>query len=156
MELRRPHPLYAVVSLSRYLYLLLLPLARGFISAWGGGVAAWLEGAWFDLCILGLLFGLGGLLWLCTQYRADKEGIFLTTGIFRRREVLLPAGKITCLSAVQPFYLRPFRAVFLRADTPAGSYKRADFSLLQTGFSPWPKGRGPRASNSMSPGEWPL
>ena len=89
MELRRPHPLYAVVSLSRYLYLLLLPLARGFISAWGGGVAAWLEGAWFDLCILGLLFGLGGLLWLCTQYRADKEGIFLTTGIFRRREVLL-------------------------------------------------------------------
>lgn len=130
MELRRPHPLYAVVSLSRYLYLLLLPLARGFISAWGGGVAAWLEGAWFDLCILGLLFGLGGLLWLCTQYRADKEGIFLTTGIFRRREVLLPAGKITCLSAVQPFYLRPFRAVFLRADTPAGSYKRADFSLL--------------------------
>lgn len=111
MELRRPHPLYAVVSLSRYLYLLLLPLARGFISAWGGGVAAWLEGAWFDLCILGLLFGLGGLLWLCTQYRADKEGIFLTTGIFRRREVLLPAGKM---------HLPLSGAAFLSASIPGG------------------------------------
>ena len=38
--------------------------------------------------------------------------------------------KIATLCAIRSFYLRPFGAVHLRADTLAGSQKRNDFSLF--------------------------
>lgn len=128
-----PHPIFIVESLSGVIYLLLLPLARGAITALQGGFVAWLAGAWFDLFILFFILGAGVLRWWMTRYRCDERGLWLRCGVLFWRESFIPIENITTLALVDAFYLKPFGAVKLRAETPAGSGKRVDFALTVSG-----------------------
>jgi uncharacterized membrane protein YdbT with pleckstrin-like domain len=127
---RHSHPFLILHNLKGFLYMLIIPLVRGFITAFGGGLRAWLDSAWVDLLVLAFILLGSTLQWYFCVYRFDREGLHACQGLIIRRTYYIPMQKIATLCAIRSFYLRPFGAVHLRADTLAGSQKRNDFSLF--------------------------
>lgn len=123
------HPLSIGAFLYRFLFLLILPLARGFISALTGGLMAWLGGAWFDILIVALIVALAYEKWRHLLYYMDDSGVYSTNGIFFKQSLFIPMARISTLSTQRPFWLRPFRVVKLRIDTLARDPKKADLQL---------------------------
>lgn len=126
----RPHPLSILSYLAKYLFLLLIPLLRGFLSALQGGLYHWLSSAWIDLLLVLGYLGLGVVIWLCYTLSPTPEGLYVRRGVFLREEYLLPRSRFSCITTVEPFYLKPFGGVFLRVDTPGGGLKQADLSVF--------------------------
>ena len=53
MSEHRTHPVTLLQMIWRFLFLLIFPAARGFLTALSGGnVAEWLDGAWKDILII--------------------------------------------------------------------------------------------------------
>ncbi len=127
----RPHPAAIFGYLSRVVYLLIIPFARGlFLALRAGSLLAWAHGAWFDILVLLFIVGLAVVRWRLTIYRYDEKGLYLARGLLLRRTQFLPMKHITTLSVEYPFLLRPIRAVVLRADTTGGSARSYDFEVL--------------------------
>lgn len=129
-QTHRAHPVTILANLWRVFYLIVIPVLRGFASALRGGFAAWVSGAWMDILILLLMVALAVWRWRSVTYWYDDEVIELRSGVFYRKRTRVLWEKIVTLSEVEAFYLRPFGAVLFRADTPGGSFKSADFTIL--------------------------
>jgi len=130
MKKQRTHPIMLVQFVWRFLFLLILPVLRGFwAAASGGSLSGWLSGAWMDLLSVFSIFALAFLQWWCLTYQATAEGLLVESGIFFRRSFQIPNRRVTTLTVVRPFYLKPFGAVYLRADTLAGGVERTDLTL---------------------------
>lgn len=127
--LQHSHPFSIATYLYRFLFLLLLPLLRGFLSALQGGLWAWVAGAWMDLLFLALLLTLSYLKWYTFQYHFDESGIFYTNGIFITAKTFIPAARISTFAVRQPFWLRPFGIAHVRVDTIARDANKADLSF---------------------------
>lgn len=123
------HPIIIFQYLKRFLFLLIIPLARGFLYALRGGVLLWLQGAWLDLLVLGLILALSWGKWFKFKYYMDESTFYYTTGIFFQREFAIPLHRISSFTLFKPFWLRPFRVVRLRLDTIARSPTQADLEL---------------------------
>ena len=78
------HPFSILTFLYRFLFLLIIPLARGFISALTGDIFSWVRGAWFDILIVALIIILAYQKWEHFQYHMDINGVYIATGIFFR------------------------------------------------------------------------
>lgn len=138
MQAKRMHKINIIGGLSHFLYLLIIPMVRGFVLALrGGGITAWLAGAWFDVLVIVSIILLGFFRWYLTLYVYNEDGITISKGVFVKKQSFIPKSQVYCLSVVSPFYLKPFRAVKLRADTPAGSFRQADFILTVTKDEAW-------------------
>jgi len=131
MKYRHSHPINILEHTSRFLGLLLLPLLRAcailFLN--GGDLYVWLTGAWLDICTVLLILALGMIGWFRYVYRLDREGIRIKRGILLSRDRFLPYRKLSVLAVERPFYLRPFGAVRVRADTDGGLPNIPDFSI---------------------------
>ena len=57
----RVHPITILGNLWRVLYLIIIPVLRGFFSALGNNLAGWLSGAWADILILLLMVAIAVL-----------------------------------------------------------------------------------------------
>ena len=135
-RIHRAHPVMMLEFLWRFLFLLILPLVRGFVSSLSGGFYLWLQGAWFDLLVVGAILSLAFFQWYFFRFRLVElegkgRGLVLIQGIFRRQESFIPAGRICTLSTTASFYLRPIAGVRLCADTLAGG-RTPDFSFTVT------------------------
>lgn len=138
----RPHPLYILYSLWRYLFILLLPLLRGLyyvvinsFTLTGGfslavNISYWLRGAWVDVLSVLAFLSVGILLWATFIIEVSADGLRVRRGIFRRESTFLPTSKFTCITTVAPLRLRLFRAVELRLDTPGGTLAQADLVVM--------------------------
>ena len=126
----RAHPIMIVSNLWRVLYLSIVPVLRGFFFALQGGLARWLQSAWIDILLLIFMVAVAVLRWRRTRYLLSESVMRVETGLLMRKQADIPWERMVTVSVVQPFYLWPFRAVQLRADTLGGSYKDADISLL--------------------------
>lgn len=124
------HPLTIFANLWRVLYLTIIPVLRGFFLALRGNLGQWLQGAWMDILVFLLMIALAVFRWWLVTYHFDAEGIAIDLGWLLRRHIHVPWERITTTSAVESFYLRPFRAVRLRADTLGGGADKADFTIL--------------------------
>jgi len=127
-----------VANLWRVLYLVVIPVFRGLLVALQGDLSRWLQGAWLDIIILLLMVGIAVWRWWVVTYTCDDDAIHIRSGMIVRKHARVPWNQIVSLSLVSSFYLRPFRAAHLRADTLGGSFKDADFSFLISAR----KGRG--------------
>lgn len=127
---RRTHPISIFFFLSRFLYLLLIPLLRGLTALFTGGLLAWISGAWLDLLILFLIVILAHQHWLQFKYYTDDNSIHYTIGIFYRQVGAIPFRHVSTLSIQQHFWLRPIRVVKLRVDTLAMGKGKADLQLF--------------------------
>lgn len=120
------HPFSILTFLYRFLFLLIIPLARGFMSALTGDIFSWVRGAWLDILIVALIMLLAYQKWDHFIYYLDSSGIYIAIGIFFRSEFHIPMERISTLSVMRPFWLRPFRIARVRIDTIAGDPRNAD------------------------------
>lgn len=123
------HPFSILLYLWRFLFLLIIPLARGFLSAVTGGLIAWLYGAWVDILIVGLIITLAYQKWAQFKYYMDKSGIYYTSGILFRSKTFIPMRSISTLSSLKAFWLRPLGVVKLRVDSIARDPAKADLEF---------------------------
>lgn len=128
-SMRRTHPLSILIFLYRFLFLLILPLLRGFLSALNGNLKEWFTGVWIDVLVLFALIVISTLKWALFQYYMDKDTIELTYGIIFRHKITLPMRSVTTLSSLSSIWLRPFWISKVRIDTAARGTRKADFSF---------------------------
>ncbi len=131
MKYQHSHPINIFEHTSRFLILLLFPLLRavGSIFLSGGSLYAWLQGAWFDILTILLIVGLGFIAWFKYVFYTAEDGIYIKKGILLVKYRFISYRKLTVLSIEKPWYLIPFRAVRLRADTDGGIPTTPDFSI---------------------------
>ena len=131
MSEHRTHPVTLLQMIWRFLFLLIFPAARGFLTALSGGnVAEWLDGAWKDILIIAAILLLAFLQWWCLRYRWESVGLSIRRGVLFRQRMFIPAAKIITMSLTRPFYLKPVGGVRLRVDTWAGAGNSTDISLI--------------------------
>lgn len=130
MTVYRAHPITIVGNLGRVLYLIIIPVVRGFAAALQDGLAGWLSGAWVDILILLLMIGIAVLRWWRVEFWWDNDLVHIKKGVIFRNYIRIPWQKIITVSATRSFFLRPFRAVRLRVDSMGGSIKDPDFSIV--------------------------
>ncbi|WP_172439097.1 MULTISPECIES: PH domain-containing protein [Anaerotruncus] len=123
------HPFSMLTFLYRFLFLLIIPLARGFLSALTGDLLSWISGAWMDILTVLLIFLLAWKKWDCFKYYMDECGVFYTSGIFFKRETFIPVDRICTCAVMRPFWLRPLKVARLRVDTIARGANKADVSF---------------------------
>ena len=128
-KLIHAHPISIFFFLYRFLYLLLIPLARGIISALLGGPSRWMSGAWLDLLIFGWIFFLAYEKWNHFKYYMDEDRFYYTEGIFYKRETWISMERICTLSTQQPLWMQPFGLVTLRIDTLALAPDKPDLFM---------------------------
>ena len=125
----RAHPVTILRYLWKFLFLLIVPVIRGFLSALTGGFIAWLNGAWMDVLIVALIVALAVLKWRCFKYFMDIDTLYYTSGIFFQQETAIPIHRISALTVLRPFWLRPFGVARVRVDTLARAPGKADLEL---------------------------
>lgn len=126
-----PHPVAIASYLSRALYLLVIPFARGlFLALRAGTLIAWAQGAWFDILVLLFIIGVAAIRWRLVEFWFDETGLYLKKGLFYNQTMFIPMQSISAMSVEHRMLLLPFRAVVLRADTPGGGTRRYDFELI--------------------------
>lgn len=126
----RAHPLTILANLWRVFYLIIIPVLRGFFYALQGDLSLWLRSAWVDILIFLAMLAIAVWRWLAVTYFFDDREFVLRLGWLVRRTYRINWNDITTVSALESFYLRPFRCAHLRADTIGGSAGKADFSIL--------------------------
>ena len=126
----RLHPIEILRYIWRYLFLLIFPLLRGFFYAIQGDFAAWISGTWFDIVVVLLILAIGVVHWLACRFTVTSSGLFLEKGILFRQKLIIPVQRIATISLTDSFFLKPFKAVQLRADTPGGNHSKADFHIF--------------------------
>ena len=103
IEEKRLHPLQIIPYVGKYLFLLLLPAARGLLAIRSPeALYAWVRGAWFDILILLMIVLFSYLTWRCNTFSCDGENLIFKNGLFIRRESRIPLGHITTLSSEAP------------------------------------------------------
>ncbi len=128
MEYRHSHAINIVEHTSKYLILLVLPAVRALFIG-NIGLYAWLQGAWFDILTIMAILLFGFLAWYKYAYRLTDDGIFIKQGIILPKHRYISYKKLSVISVERPFYLLPFKAVRLNADTDGGTHKVSDFSI---------------------------
>ncbi len=118
-----------IENVGRFLFLLIFPLLRGFISALNGGIGEWFNGAWFDVLTVCVIIVMAGAEWYCLTIDFKPDEIMVRSGIFYRKEKRINLDRVCVASITQPFYLKPVRAVHIVMDTLAGNSSEVDLDL---------------------------
>lgn len=139
MKFNRSHPINILEKTSRFLILLTLPLLRAVIS----GIMAiiqgditliqwfyeWARGSWFDILTLCTIIFLGFSSWFRYVYNLSDDGILIRQGVLFPRFRFISFNKISVITIENTYYLRPFKAAKLSADTDGGGVKHSDFEI---------------------------
>jgi hypothetical protein len=126
---KRCHPITILNNLLLVIYLVIIPVLRGFFSALRGDFVAWLAGAWIDILIFIGMVSFAVLRWYYTTWRCGATGISLIIRFPYFSQCDLHWENVTALSVIEPFYLRPIGACVLRVETLGGSHRNADISI---------------------------
>lgn len=131
MKYTHCHPIHILETTSRFWALLLLPVLRALRTLLFSGVdlRAWLQGAWFDITTLCAILALGFVSWYRYVYCLDATCIRIRKGIFLVKYRTIPYDKLSVLSVERPWYLLPFGAVRISADTDGGLPTSPDFEI---------------------------
>lgn len=126
------HPLKILKYALKNIWLLIFPMLRGIRTAHLDldVFVSWIEGAWFDILFIIIIVGYGFLRWARTWIRFGENETSYISGVFIRSEINIPYKNISVASEEEPFYLRPFKAAIIKADTRGGAFKKSDMSLL--------------------------
>lgn len=133
------HPLKIIKNAAKNIWLLIFPFLRGIKTMHldFNVFYNWIMGAWFDILVILIILGYGYLRWLFTWFRFDENEVSLISGIFVKKETLIPYDNISAVTAEHSFYLRPFKAVRLKIDTCGGAFNSSDMSLIMRRSDSW-------------------
>lgn len=139
MKFNRSHPINIIEKTSRFLILLALPVLRAVISGALAiiqgdiGIVQWLyewaSGSWFDILVVFIIIFLGFFSWVRYVYKLSEDGILIRQGFIFPLNRFISYQKISVITIENTYYLRPFKAAKLSADTDGGSKKHPDFEI---------------------------
>lgn len=112
----RQHKIAILKYTTRNFWLLLIPLLRGLVSM-KFDFYHWIKGAYLDIIVIGVIFGLAMLRWHFIRFEVKENEIFVSSGVFARQEYVLPYSCISCASAKRLFWFRPLKAVTVTLDS---------------------------------------
>ena len=131
--MRRQHKIAILQYTTGNFWLLLIPLIRGLISM-RFDVYHWIKGAYLDIIVILLMFGLAYFRWHFICFEAREKEIYVREGAIFKSELTLPYSAIACAACCKPFLFRPFKAVKISLDSdshPIGKKRsKADVTLL--------------------------
>jgi len=130
--LHHEHPLKILKYSAKNIWLLIFPLIRG-ISAMKLDVNklyVWLKGAWFDILVILLIIVFGFIKWYFSKITFTETAVLHKKGILIKSNKVIPYESLASVTREHAYYLRPFKAVRLYADTCAGIMKSSDMKLL--------------------------
>lgn len=128
MKYKRSHPINIIEHTSKYLLLLIFPILRALLFT-NTSLYVWLRGAWFDILVVAVIVGLGIWAWVRYVYCLANDGIYIKKGIVISKVRFIPYKKLSVLSIEKPFFLLPFGAVRVNADTDGGMPTTPDFMI---------------------------
>ncbi|MEG0691517.1 MAG: PH domain-containing protein [Oscillospiraceae bacterium] len=128
MRYQHSHAINIIEHTSKYLALLVFPAIRALFIG-NIGLYAWLQGAWFDILTVMIIILLGFWAWYKYVYKLTDEGIYIKQGIILPKYRYIPYQKLSVVYVERPFYLIPFKAVRINADTDGGYPTTPDFAI---------------------------
>ena len=113
----RQHPIKIVRYMAKYLWLLLLSLAKYLIAS-HFDIKSWIEANWFDLVILLVILGFAFIRWIMVYFELGKDRIITHTGFLGMTKTVVYFDDITTLSLSQGAisYLLRSCAVYIETD----------------------------------------
>ncbi|MEG0895341.1 MAG: hypothetical protein RSE93_06455, partial [Oscillospiraceae bacterium] len=127
-EYKHSSPINILENTTRFLVLLVFPVLRAlFFSHFDFKV--WIKGAWFDIITICLILLMGFIEWFKYVYCLTEDGINIRKGIFIIRKRFIPYKNLSMVSIIKPYYLIPFSAARVTADTNGGFSNISDFEI---------------------------
>ncbi|MCM1132627.1 MAG: PH domain-containing protein [Ruminococcus flavefaciens] len=128
------HPLRIMRYSMKNIWLLIFPLLRGatVLKFDPAGIYAWIQGAWKDVAVLGIILLFGFIRWYFSRISITESAVIHTDGLFIKVTKTIPVENISAVTSERLFLLAPFRAMTIRCDTRAGVFKSTDMKLLVT------------------------
>lgn len=130
--MKRQHKIAILKYTTGNFWLLLIPLVRGLVSA-RFDFYHWIRGAYLDIIVILLMFGLAYFRWYFVQFDMKEKEISVRKGCVIKTEFSIPYGVISCASCCKSFLFRPIKAVKISLDSdslPAAKKKsNADLTL---------------------------
>lgn len=123
--LKRQHPIRILTLMSKNFWLLFIPLIRGILALRPdiNDIYAWISGAWVDIIVVLFIILSAVFRYRYATYEITSEKIISHSGVFIRKESVIPVNSLTAVTGEKKFLFRPFRAVVLYFDTDAGRVK---------------------------------
>lgn len=133
--MKRQHKIAILKYTTKNFWLLLIPLVRGLI-AMNFDFYNWVRGAYLDIIVILLIFGLALLRWAFVRFELLEDGFYVKSGIILRSEYTVPYRVLSCVTAKKAVWLRPIRAVTVSLDSDSHSVSnkrgRADVEVIMT------------------------
>ena len=128
------HPLRIMRYSFKNIWLLIFPLIRGatVIKFDPAGFYAWIQGAWLDIAIIGIILLFGFVQWYFSMIQITESAVIHQNGVFIKVTTTIPIENISAVTSEQLFFLIPLKAMTFRCDTRAGFFKSSDMKLLVT------------------------
>ena len=125
---RRQHPVKIIMYIAKYLWLLLIPLAK-YLIATQFDFESWVKTNWVDILTLSVIFGYGILRWVFIYFEIEEDSIIAHTGYFGIERTQVYFSEMSSMSLCQGYIFRLLGACTVYIDTDAKSIQSADIRL---------------------------
>ena len=126
---RRQHPVKIIMYIAKYLWLLLIPLAKYLIATRFANLQSWVRANWVDILTLSVMIGYGILRWVFVYYEIEDDSIIAHTGYFGIEKTQVYFSEMSSMSLCQGYIFRLLGACTVYIDTDAKSIQSTDIRL---------------------------
>ncbi|WP_294406425.1 PH domain-containing protein [uncultured Ruminococcus sp.] len=124
----RQHPVKILTYIAKYLWLLVIPLAK-YLIATRFDFQDWVKTNWVDILTLSVIFGYGILRWMFIYYEIEDDCIIAHTGYFGIASTRVYFSEMSSMSMCQGYIYRAIHACTVYIDTDAQSLSDSDIKL---------------------------
>lgn len=124
----RQHPIIILSYTTKYLWLLIIPLAK-YLIATSFDLQKWIKANWVDILTISVIIGYAVLRWVFVYFKFEDDCIVAHTGYFGISETRVYFSEISSLSLSQGYFFRMIKACTLFVDTDAKSIQQVDITL---------------------------
>lgn len=125
---RRQHPIKILQYIAKYLWLLLIPLAK-YLIAKNFDLKDWIKTNWVDILTLSIIISYGFLRWVFIYFEIEEDSIIAHTGYFGIEKTQVFFSEMASMSLCQGYIYRFIGACTLYIDTDAKSIQNSDIRL---------------------------
>lgn len=125
---KRQHPIKILQYIAKYLWLLLIPLAK-YLIAKNFDLKDWIQTNWVDILTLSVIIGYGFLRWVFIYFDIEDDSIIAHTGYFGIEQTRVYFSEMASMSLCQGYIYRLIGACTLYIDTDAKSLQNTDIRL---------------------------
>ena len=125
---KRQHPIIILSYTTKYLWLLIIPLAK-YLIATRFNFQSWIKANWVDILTLSVIFGYAFFRWFFVYFEVKDDLIVAHTGYFGITETRVYFSQISTVTLSQGYVSRAINACTVYVDTDAKSIQSSDIKL---------------------------